>query len=353
MSDHQRAAGFWFSAVTLLLVAVSMRGDEPPTTIHGFVDGYYAWNGNDPRSHDNFETGTGTTAKRANEFGLNLAAVDIVRDAQPVGFHLAFVAGDGADVVHANEREGFHHIYQASILYKASDRLTFEAGIFPSHIGFESFYSKDNWNYTRSWLGEFSPYYQTGVHAGYRFNDHWSGELHVLNGWQIIRENNDAKAIGVKIAFSSDRLTASFNTFDGPELPDDNSHWRHFGNLIATYKATPMISVGCSLDRGHQELSGGSAANWFGIAGYGRYTFDARRAIAIRVERFNDPDNGISGASQRLTEATLTYEYHPAGHLILKLEARRDHSTASIFAKSSGSTARNESIVVIGAVATF
>jgi hypothetical protein len=43
------------------------------------------------------------------------------------------------------------------------------------------------WNYTPGWLGEFSPYYQTGIHASYRFNDHWSGELLVLKGWQLIK----------------------------------------------------------------------------------------------------------------------------------------------------------------------
>jgi len=330
--------------VLLLLTAVA-RGDEPekPVTFHGFVDGYYAWNSNDPRSHENFEPGIGTTAKRANEFNLNLAAVEIVREASPVGFHLSLVAGNGADVVHAAESEGFRHIYQASVIYKASDRLTFEGGIFPSHIGFEGFFSRDNWNYTRSWLGEFSPYYQTGVHASYQFTKQWSGELHVLNGWQLIDDNNNAKSIGGKIAYSNDRLSASFNTFDGPELPKDDHHWRHFGNLIGTYKATPKLSVGGSLDRGHQ-----LSANWTGVAAYGRYAFDDKHACAVRAERFHDPDNGISGFAQTVSEATLTYEYHPAANLILKLEGRRDHSTAAAFDGSN-----NETIVVIGAVATF
>jgi hypothetical protein len=319
----------------------------PPVVFHGFVDGYYAWNDNDPASHESFIPGTGTTAKRANEFNLNLAAVEIVRDAAPVGFHISIVGGNGADVVHAAESEGFRHIYQASVIYKPNDRLTLEGGIFPSHIGFEGFFSKDNWNYTRSWLGEFSPYYQTGIHAAYQFTKEWSGEIHILNGWQIINDNNDAKAIGGKIAYANDRLSASFNTFDGPELPNDNSHWRHFGNLIALYKTTPQLSLGGSLDRGHQELPGG-AADWLGIAAYGRYAFNDRRALAVRVERFHDPDNAISGTAQTLTEATLTYEYHPAPNLILKLEGRRDHSTAAVFDGSN-----NQTLIVFGAVATF
>jgi hypothetical protein len=338
----------YLSAAILTLTAVVRAEDKPPAlTVRGFVDGYYAWNSNDPKSHDSWVPGTGTTAKRANEFNLNLAVVEIARDPAPVGFHLSLVAGNGADVVHAAETEGFRHIYQASVIYKPTEKLTLEGGIFPSHIGFEGFFSKDNWNYTRGWLGEFSPYYQTGVHAGYQFSKRWSGEVHILNGWQIINDNNDAKAIGVKIAYSTDRLSASFNTFDGPELPNDDHHWRHFGDLIALYKATPKLSLGGSIDRGHQALPGG-AANWLGVGGYGRYAFDDRHAVAVRAERFRDPDNGISGTAQKLTEGTLTYEYRPASNLILKLEARRDRSTANVFDGSNTQT-----LVAGGAVVTF
>ena len=344
----------YISAITLFLVALAARADEPatPMTIHGFIDGYYAWNGNSPASHDSFFPGAGSSGKRADEFNLNLAALEIVRDAAPLGFHLSLVAGNGADVIHAAESEGFRHIYQASIIYKVNDKLTIEGGIFPSHIGFESFYSKDDWNYTRSWPGELSPFYQTGVHASYQFSDHWSGELHVLNGWQIIDDNNDAKAIGGKIAYTNDRLTTSLNTFDGPELPHDNSHWRHFGDLIVSYKGTPKLSVAGSADRGHQELPGDATANWLGIAGFGRYAFDDRHAVAVRGSLFHDPDNAISGAAQKLTEETLTYEFHPVANLIVKIEGRHDHSTATVFARRNGLT-NNQTIVVVGAVATF
>src|SRR5207237_7581290 len=120
------------------------------------------------------------------------------------------------------------------------------------------------------------------------------GELHVINGWQLIKDNDNAKAIGGKIAYSGNRLSASLNTFDGT----DNHRMRHFGDLIATWKATPKLSVGGSLDRGHQEI-----ANWLGVAVFGRYAIDNRHAVAVRTERFRDPDNGISGFAQTLTEA--------------------------------------------------
>ncbi|HEY6844277.1 MAG TPA: porin [Thermoanaerobaculia bacterium] len=321
----------------------------------GFIDAYYAWNANRPANHENFEPGTGTTAARANTFEINLGALTIDRDPAPVGFHFSLVAGNGTDIVHAADpaRDTFRYIYQASIAYKATNKLTLEGGIYPSHIGFEGFYSKDNWNYTRGWLGEFSPYYQAGVKASYAFNDRWSAQLHLLNGWQIIGENNDAKAVGTQIAYNGPRLSASFNTFAGAELPNDNKHLRLFGDWWASYKATPKLSVAASLDRGRQQLPLVSVANWLGASLWGRYAIDDRHAFAARVDHFQDPDNAISGAAQSVGSATLTYEFHPASNLMVKTEARRDHSTAAIFAKSHGATARDETLLIVGVVATF
>lgn len=268
--------------------------------VHAFIDGNYA-----------------SSQKPA----IDLAAVELVKDPAPAGFHLTLAAGAAAEIL-------YRHVYQASVSYKPAERLTLEGGIYPSHIGFESFFTKDNWNYTRGWLAELSPYFQTGVRGTYRFSKRWSGELHVLNGWQLVNDNDHAKATGAKIAYSGSRVSASFSTFDGP----DAHHWRHFGDLVAVWKATPKLSVAGALDRGRQQCT-----NWLGIAAYSRYAIDDRHAIAFRAERFRDPGLRVS-VEQKLNEATLTYELRPRSNLILKFEGRRE---------------RSSSLVVAGAVATF
>ena len=226
--------------------------------------------------------------------------------------------------------------------------LLIEGGVYPSHIGFEGFFSKDNWSYTRGWLAELSPFYQTGVKASYAWSDHWSAQVHLLQGWQLIGDNNAAKSIGTQIAYTAARLSAALNTFFGPELPKDDHHQRTFGDLVATWKATPKLAIGGSLDRGRQTFASGTAANWLGVAGYTRYAFDERHALAFRAERFRDPGNGISGTSQTLDEETLTYEFRPSAHLILKLEGRKDHSTAAVF---NGS--QNQTLAIASAVAVY
>src|SRR5579872_4858644 len=340
------------SCLLLVLLATSASAQ---TQIHGFIDGYYAWNSNQPADHQNFVPGTGTTAARANEFEINLAALTFDRDPKPLGFHLAVVAGNGIDVVHASDpaRETFRFIYQASVAYQATNKLTLEGGIYPSHIGFEGFYSKDNWNYTRGWLGEFSPYYQAGVKASYAFNDKWSAQVHVLNGWQNIGENNDAKAVGTQLAYNGSRLSAAFNTFAGAELPNDNTHLRLFGDWWASYKATSKFLIAASVDRGRQDLPADASANWLGVSLWGRYAFDDRHVVAARVDRFRDPDNAISGARQTIGSATLSYEFHPVANLNLKTEVRRDHSTAAVFSESHDALSKSETLLIAGVVATF
>ena len=185
----------------------------------GFVDAYYAYDGNRPADHANFFPGVGTSAKRHNEFSVNLAQVDLTLDPDPVGFR------SGARLRHgargrprgggARRRRRIPTSGATSSRPPFSGRRAWAAGccsrrgIFPSHIGMEAFQTKDNWNYTRSWLGELSPYYQTGLKMAYPFSDRWSGQLHILNGWQMIGDGNDGKSVGAQIAYAYGDLSLS------------------------------------------------------------------------------------------------------------------------------------------------
>jgi len=338
----------------VMCAAAQMQADEP-VSFSGFIDLAASYNANRPETRENFVPGTGTSGRRANEAMLNLAQVQWSRAAtaeQPVGFTLSLVAGDGTAVVHAGEPDGggeLRHVYQASVAYRLRNGVLLEAGIYPSHIGLEGFYSKDNWNYTRSWLGELSPYYQSGVKASYSFHERWSAQVHVLNGWQLIHDNNGGKSVGTQLAYANGGLSASLNTFLGPELAGDDRSLRKFVDLVVLYRVAPEWQLGGSLDAGAQERPDASDARWLGAGMYARYAFTARHAVAVRAEQFRDRDAGITGAGQTLREATLTYELRPREHLILKLETRYDRSTAPVFAVGE----RTEFLALAGAVVTF
>src|SRR5438128_6170182 len=77
--------------------------------VAGFVDVYYAFDTNRPLSGAAFADGAGTSARRANEFSLNLAALDIAMNpapGQPVTLRLVLNYGTGTEVLHAGEPQG-------------------------------------------------------------------------------------------------------------------------------------------------------------------------------------------------------------------------------------------------------
>jgi hypothetical protein len=350
----------------LLAQASAAPAEETSVQLHGLVDVFYGLNTNRPFDHTSFLPGTGTTARRANELNLNAAAVDLSLQPRPVGFHLTLAFGSGPDVVHASEPAGsatgtdiWRFVYQASVSYTVpvGNGLLLEAGIYPSHIGFESFFSKDNWTYTRAWMGEFSPYYQAGLKMAYAFDAHWSVQLHFLNGWQTIGDNNRAKAIGTQIAWNSNALSIAFNTFAGPELPGDDSDWRLFGDFTAQLKVTPWLSLGATADIGRQDRPQG-AALWHAAALLARIGFSPRGAVALRGEYYDDEDGFFSGRPQVLREGTATLELRPAEHLIVKLEVRQDLAGAPVFsgerdAAGNPTFSKTQTLAIASAVVDF
>lgn len=273
--------------------------------------------------------------------------------------------GSSAEVVHAAETDpdAWENVIQASIQYQTTvgRGLLIEGGIYPSHIGFETLATAANWNYTRSWLGELSPYYQTGVKLALPLSPRWSTQVHLLNGWQVIEDNNRSPSLGWQFAFAGDELSFSFNGIVGPELPDDDDDLRTLYDTVAVWKATETFRLGLSVDVGRQELPSGGHAAWQGVGVYGRCAPPAwRTAIALRAEYYDDEDGAISATPQTLREVTATVEHRPVETLILKLEGRYDRSTADVFAgnavDASGVVVRDQRdqlLFLIGVVAQF
>lgn len=328
----------------------------------GFVDVYAAYNANLPATRDNFLPGTGSTAKKANQLGLNLVAVEAVKDPEPLGFRVVLNWGNSTRLIHAGEPTGnaigpdvWDVLQYASISWQVpGSQILVEGGIFPSHVGAEAYFSKDNTHYTRSFVAEYTPWYQAGIKASAPLGKGFSGQIHLLNGWQIIGDNNDGKTIGAGLAWTSAALDIGLNGLAGPELPNDSAHWRSFGDLVVTWRATPSLAITSEFDAGSQSRPGLDAATWWGAFVSARVALSEKSAIALRAERFSDPDAGISGFAQRLWGVTGTFEHRPHEQLILKLDVRYDHSTAPLFdGPVTGEGMESQLLAVFGAVATF
>ncbi len=332
---------------------------------HGFIDVYYALNANDPADDSNFPAGMGTTAKRAHEVGLSYAALALSYAPAPFGAELMLIYGTGAEVVHSTEPAGtgvgldvWRSIGRASLTFQQG-ALSVEAGIYPSYLGYEGLYSKDNWTYTRGWLAENSPYYLAGLKVAYAFTDNLSAQLHVMNGWQVIGDNNGSKALGAQLLWAPDGLRLTLNTFLGPETANDDSHWRFFGEIVAEIQPAAGLGLAAELDAGLQQRAGADASGWQGAGLFARYAVTPMLAVVLRGEIYRDPDGTITGVGETAEEATLCVELKPAGGFSLKVEGRYDHSDAPVFALHDTAAdgkpilGRDQALLVVGGVASF
>lgn len=189
-----------------------------PIDFSGLVDGYYSLNFNHASTRTNqlrnFDIG-------ANQFSLNMAKLVLAHDADPVGFRVDLGFGQAFDIVHGADPEGlntFRHIEQAYVSVKRGKGI-FDFGKFVTAHRAEVIETPSNWNYSRSLLFAWAiPYYHFGARYIYPISKTVTGQLHLVNGWNNVRDNNSGKSFGVSGIWTPNwHFTWANNYMVGPE----------------------------------------------------------------------------------------------------------------------------------------
>lgn len=334
------------------------RDTAVKVTVGGFVDGYYAFDFNRPPSIDRSYT---TQPARHNEFNINLAYVEAKVDGARVHGRLALQAGTSVQSNYAGEptigvvsgSSLSRHLQEAFAGYRVADRLWIDGGIFFSHVGNETWVSRDNWTYSRSFVADFTPYYETGVRAIWQATPALTVTGVVVNGWQNISETNSDKAAGIRLDYALSRaVTVSYDNFFGNEQPDSvRSRLRMLNEALLKAQLTSAFGIELTADYGLQRRANGEGNDAFYIgAAVARYALSPKVALNGRAEYFSDR-NGIltsvpPGADGfRSGGASLGVDVIPQSRLLWRTELRgfiaRDRvfpnrSTANPFSKSDG-----------------
>jgi len=220
----------------------------PALTVSGFVDVYYAYDFGRPALRDRAFT---TQAVRHNEANLNLAAATLAPERGRVRGRLTIQAGTSVQSNYAGEpglgpTSGPHlsrHIQEAYAGIRLAKRVWLDAGISLGSLGWEGWISRDNPTYTRSLVAEFSPYYESGVRIVWEAGPRLLVQGHLMNGWQKISEDNDAKSASVRVDFVvATGVTVAAASFLGNEQPRDAPRSTRFFNQIMV-KANPGPDV--------------------------------------------------------------------------------------------------------------
>jgi hypothetical protein len=322
-------------------------------TFGGFVDSYYAYDFGKPATLDrSFAGGATFTTQpaRHNEFNINLAYVEALVSGNRVRGRLALQAGTSVQSNYSAEPAvGFNsgpslarHIQEAYAGYQVTPSVWVDGGIFYSHMGMESWASKDNLTYTRSLPAEYSPYYSSGVRAIWAATPKLTAQLHVVNGWQNISETNTDKGVGLRLDFNpSSTVSLSYYNFINGETGGRQRMFNGAGVKLTPNTQTTLLAqfdVG-SLDN----AAGGDAANWYGFTVIGKRALTDKVAVVGRVERFDDENqvNIATGLSDpfRGNGASIGLDVTPHAKFLWRTELRGFSNKDSVFPNADGAGA--------------
>lgn len=329
-------------------------------TVSGYVEVYYVHDFTAPKTSQE-RPGFLYNHKRNREVNLNLAFTKLAYTAERVRANLAVQVGTYAQYNYAAEQELIRPIFEANAGLKLTkDRdLWFDAGLFASHIGFESAIGKDNWMLTRSLVAENSPYYLAGGKLTYNApSGKWTLLGSVVNGWQRVRRLNgySGPALSTQVQFRpSSALTLNWSTFFGSDRPDSLQQSRMYHNLYAIWQPAGKLGLTAGFDLGadrkplvNGRRAGRGAYVWYTPTVIVRYTATDHTRLAGRVEYYDDPNGVIipTGTPQnfRTWGYSLNFDYVVLPQALLRLEGKLYSSRDAIFEGRNGFERNNISL---------
>src|SRR3981081_1400237 len=300
--------------------------------INAFVSTAYIYNANRPA--------TGINSYRVFDFADNSFNIDVaelvvqIAPSKPGdgGFRVDFTAGNSIPQIAKSQDQTVAQfdLQQAFVSYIApiGSGLRFDVGKYITHMGYEVIEGYDGYNdnYSRSLLfGYAIPFTHTGVKASYTFSSQVAAMVGVVNGWDLVRDNNRSKSIAAQLALTPVApLSVFLNWIGGPELANNNHTKRNVFDLVAILKPTTRLTLGLNGDYGKENgtslVNPGSDATWKGIAGYATFALTSKFSVAFRGETFHDDDGVRLGTSTRatLSEGTFTPTYKFTDHVLLR-----------------------------------
>jgi hypothetical protein len=359
----------------LMLTAALSFADSHMPDIHGFASGAYIWNFNDPSTGFNngrvFDT-------QHNTFSLDVAEIVFVNDATEesragyrldlaYGFRIpALTTSAGTFVTGGDEID----VQQAHVSYLApvGNGLSLMFGKMITNLGAEVIEGYDlyNWNYSHSYLFGFAiPFTHTGLHLQYPVNDMLTLKAMLVNGWDIVDDNNNQKTYHLAASITPmEGANLTINWIDGAEQVGNEHSGRKVIDLVASLSLMDSLSLMLNYDYGWEQGMGnvhaGEDAIWKGLAAYARYQMNEACALNLRYEFFGDDEDFRLGAGTALLgqeidvwEITVTPEYKVTDHFVVRPEYRHDKSDDNIFTDANAPARSSQDTIALNVLYAF
>jgi hypothetical protein len=296
-------------------------------TLKGYMDVYYGYDFSKPTSDQRLPFYCNYS--RHNQVAINLGILQLNIDSDKYRARIGLQGGTYVTDNYANEPVALRYFSEASVGVSLSKKgkLWLDAGIMPSHIGFESAVNTENLTMSRSFIAELSPYYLCGGKLNWKPNPKLELEAIVCNGWQRINPLFKAEfpSFGTRITYSGDKFKINWSTYIGQENIDQ---MRYFSNLYSVHNLGNKLKMILDFDAGIQNKYNGSTEyeEWYGAALILQYKFSSSYAIGLRGEIFQDKENNVAPfivlGSDGATAASVNFDKQISKGIIWRMEAK-------------------------------
>lgn len=279
------------------IMLAAQKTDSGKISMNYYAEIYYSYDFQKP--DNNNKPGFIYNHKRHNEVNMNLFLVKAKYQDKNYRSNIGLMFGNYAQYNLSAEPTWAQFIYEANFGVKLSKKrnLWLDAGIFPSHIGFESAISADCWTLTRSILAENSPYYEAGLRMSYSSpNERLNMALLYLNGWQKISRSdyNTTPSFGFQFNYKlNSKTTFNYSNFIGSDKPDSVNALRHFHNFYLQTEPSKSFGIIIGFDIGSDKGINNKYSIWYSPVLILRKTINDHFTVALRGEYYSDKNQII------------------------------------------------------------
>ncbi len=347
---------FLFFLILIFNYCIAQVDSTKSFNISAYIETYYSYDFSKP--FNNEKPDFNYNYKKHNQPNINLAFVKANYQSKQIRSNLALMTGNYAMYNLSSEPKWAKPIFEANVGYKPFEKHEFwiDAGVMPSHIGFESAVGSDCWNLTRSILAENSPYYESGIKFNYtnKKQDLYVA-FHLLNGWQKIAISKGDKnpSVGVQVNYKpTSSLTLNYSNFVGNvKLDSINRALRIFHNLYAIYDESSKLSFIFGFDIGTQKIAITKSTAWYTPVIISKFNLTDKSKIAGRLELYSDKQQTIIRTSTpngyQTIGTSINYDYQISSKVLWRAELKRYNSKDPIFKYTQNSNQQKTATMVL------
>lgn len=331
----------------------TLRAFPRRVNVSAYLDGFFV--------HDLNKPSTKTRQpffynyNRHNQPAINLAFVKLNVEKEFWRTNLALQAGTYVRDNYQKETPLLRCFLEANagIVLRKKKGLWLDAGIMPSHLGFESAVGADNWTLTRSLLAENSPYFLTGLKMSWTPDSVWLLSALVTTGWQRIQmaAGNTFPGFGSQVSRKlNHQMLINWSTFVGTEDRNTERRMRYFSNLYTTVQFDQHFDMILGFDYGIQQVKPqeNKFNTWWSPVALLRYTISRKLQLAWRAEYYSDRAGVIIQEPSAFETAgfSMNVDYAPTALFLLRAETRLLQSPTKIYPDHTTLSNKNWSVAL-------